>query len=61
MGALESLRRADLLLREGRSDAEVEALAGVTLAEILSLRARMATAKSPTPWRDRFTGRRLWK
>ena len=61
MGALESLRRADLLLREGRSDAEVEALAGVTLAEILSLRARMATAKNPAPWRDRFTGRRLWK
>ena len=59
MSAPGSLAAADRLLRGGRSDEEVERLTQVTLEEIISLRAGLASGAFSSR-RDRFSGRRLW-
>lgn len=43
MSGFDTLQRADTLLRDGRSDEEIERLTGLGLDEILSLRAMLAT------------------
>lgn len=57
----DSLGAADSLPPEGRSDDDVERLIGVTLHEILSLRATLAASPSSPFSRDRFSGRLLWR
>lgn len=57
-GALGSLRRAEALLREGRSDEEVERVTGATPSGILFPRAGLASAAARRR-PDRSTGRRL--
>lgn len=59
-GVLNNMRQASNLLRSGRSDEEVERLTGVSLADILSLRAMLATSERPATRADRFSGRRWW-
>ena len=57
----QSLGQAKSLVRQDRSDEDVERLTGLTLNEILSLRATLAAGSSLPFSRDRFSGRRLWR
>lgn len=57
----QSLRQAKSLVRQGQSDEDVERLTGLTLNEVLSLRATLAASSSLPFSRDRFSGRRLWR
>ena len=61
MSALWTLRQADKLLRDGRTDDEVERITGATLGEILELRAKIATAeRAAARGPDDVFSRRWW-
>ena len=52
---------AEMLLRDGRTDEEVERLTGLDLSAILSMRAGMAASSRRAFFGGASAGRRLWR